>query len=89
MKPRADLLERKTPTGVFKICSLCRKDMRADLPRLRERFREHVKLEHPEVVPRRSAAYSRAPKTPANRTAGRCHVAPSMGTLPEQSLSNL
>ena len=56
MKPRADLLERKTPTGVFKVCSMCRKDMQANSPRLRERFREHVKQEHPEVVPRRRAA---------------------------------
>ena len=56
MNPRADLLERKTPTGVFKICSRCRVDMRADLPRLRERFKEHVKQEHPEVVTRRRAA---------------------------------
>lgn len=56
MKPRAELLERKTLTGVFKICSRCRKDMRADLPKLRERFREHVRQEHPEVIPRRRAA---------------------------------
>ena len=49
MRRRADLLERKSPSGVYRVCSICRKDMRADEAGLWERFKQHKIEEHPSL----------------------------------------
>ena len=70
MKPRANLLERKTPSGVLRVCSLCRQDMHAEQPDVRGRFREHVRKEHVEVTPRtRSAQQKRCADEPGKAAA--------------------